>query len=282
MIIFEGRNGSTQVRCLAGCDPIEIIEVLRERDLWHTSANGWHDNGYPSSDDEAREQRNAEIAARRELNQRLTLQIWGEALDPVSTPAMDYLRDRKPSIVLPPSVAGETVRYHPKCPRGKERMPALIALMRSVETFEPMAIQRLFLRKEGDRIVKDGRGMMLGSAGGAAMMLTSRFHTFWDDLSFCPQLYVCEGLETGLALLQTGHRCVWALGSAGAIARFPVIFGVGHLVICADNDSNKDDVSLKASIECAMRWRATTHQRATVIMPNEPGTDFADCLPKAV
>ena len=34
MIIFEGRNGLAQVRCLAGCDPIDIIEVLRERGLW--------------------------------------------------------------------------------------------------------------------------------------------------------------------------------------------------------------------------------------------------------
>ena len=33
MIIFEGRNGSAQVRCLAGCEPIDIIEELRERGL---------------------------------------------------------------------------------------------------------------------------------------------------------------------------------------------------------------------------------------------------------
>ena len=68
--------------------------------------------------------------------------------------------------------------------------------------------------------VGEDRGMMLGPVGNAAMMLTSRLDTFWDDLSFCPQLAVCEGFETGLSLLQHGHRCVWALGSAGAIAAF--------------------------------------------------------------
>ena len=60
MIVFDG-DTSMQVRCLAGCEPVEIIEVLRERGVWQ----GNSDNGYPSSEDETRrQQRDQEIFER--------------------------------------------------------------------------------------------------------------------------------------------------------------------------------------------------------------------------
>ena len=79
---------------------------------------------------------------------------------------------------------------------------------------------------------------------------------------------MCEGLETGLALLQHGGpgvHCVWAFGSAGAIARFPVIFGVGQLVIFADNDAN--EAGMKGAIECWIAGR-----------PNLPGFTAVICV----
>ena len=35
LIIFEGRTGAVQVRCMAGCEPIEIILEMR----WHEVAD---------------------------------------------------------------------------------------------------------------------------------------------------------------------------------------------------------------------------------------------------
>ena len=149
--------------------------------------------------------------------------------------------------------------------------------MRNVETFEPQAVQRLFLeRDELTGHVSKTEGMMLGPAGGAAMMVSSRRETFWDDLSFCPRLYVCEGLETALALHGAGCFPVWALGSAGGIKNFPVIFAVGRVMIATDNDDH--NVGLDAATACADRWNATTHQKATIIMPGMAGTDYADKL----
>ena len=110
--------------------------------------------------------------------------------------------------------------------------PALIALMRCIETNKARAIQRNYLTPDAK---KDG-AMMLGPAGGCAMKLISHWHTFWDDLNYCPHLYVCEGFETGLALLMMGFKPVWALGSAVAIGNFKALFGIGRLMICADND----------------------------------------------
>jgi len=267
MIVFEGKTGATMVRCLAGCDPLDIIKALRNRGLWDGSGRS---DDIDIGLDELRKQRDREIAARDRRRSSVALSIWGQARDPNDTPVEDYLKGRGLEL---PMRANEVIRYHQACPKGSgaaiEYVPALIALMRDPVSFDPVGINRLFL--DIDQNAKLG-GMMLGKAG--AMMLTGRHDTFWDDLSFCPRLCVCEGLETGLALGRMGDRCVWALGSAGAIARFPVIFGVGHLLICADNDPT----GMRAAIECAERWNASSHQKATILMPSAVGADFADLV----
>jgi hypothetical protein len=262
MIVFDGKH-CVQVRCYAGCEPLDIIDALRSRGLWGEDTD-------PVSD--PREERSL-VEARRadpDRHRKLAMRIWEASQDPAGTAAEVYLQHR--GLVLPPK-ASEVIGYHPRCPNAQLRAPALVALMRNVETGKPQAVQRLFLDLDQN---KKTAGMMLGPVGNAAMMITSRHDTFWDCLSFCPRLFVCEGLETGLALHQAGHRPVWALGSAGAIARFPVIFAVGQIVICADNDDS--DTGMSAAIDCAERWNATSHQKATIVMPPASGADFADVL----
>jgi putative DNA primase/helicase len=273
MIIFDGKH-SVQVRCYAGCEPLEIIAALRSRGLWGDDVDG--DNSAVNGCENR-----SLVEARRadpDRHHKLAMKIWEAAQDPAGTAAEHYLRGR--GLVLPPKAA-DVIGFHPRCPNAQLRAPALVALMRNVETFKPQAVQRLFLDLDQN---KKTEGMMLGPVGHAAMMITSRHNTFWDCLSFCPMLYICEGLETGLALHQAGYHPVWALGSAGAIARLPVLFAVGHLVICADNDplierDGREMVpGLDAAMTCAERWNATTHQRATIIMPPRTGTDYANKL----
>jgi len=275
MIVFDGRD-AVQVRCFAGCEPLEIIAALRGRGLWGEDVDG--DN--PSVNGTSSEPRSL-VEARRadpDRHRQLAMKIWDACLDPAGTSVEVYLRGR--GLVLPPK-ANDVIGFHPRCPNAQLREPALVALMRNVETFRPQAVQRLFLDLDQN---KKTEGMMLGPVGNAAMMITSRHDTFWDCLSFCPRLYVCEGLETGLALHQAGFKPVWALGSAGAIARLPVLFAVGHLVICADDDPliERDGrqmvPGIDAALTCAERWNATSHQRATIVMPGVTGTDFADNL----
>jgi len=266
MIVFDGKH-CVQVRCYAGCEPVEIISALRGRGLWGQNVDGDH-----SAVNGCNEPRSL-VEARRadpDRHYKLALKIWDACLDPAGTSVEVYLRGR--GLVLPPK-ANDVIGFHPRCPNAQLRAPALVALMRNVETGKPQAVQRLFLDLDQN---KKTDGMMLGPVGNAAMMITSRHDTFWDCLSFCPRLYVCEGLETGLALHQAGQRPVWALGSAGAIERLPVLSGVGHLVICADNDNSS--IGLQCAIVCAARWNATSHQKATIIMPAAAGCDFADNL----
>jgi Toprim domain len=69
------------------------------------------------------------------------------------------------------------------------------------------------------------------------------------------------------------HRPVWALGSAGAIATFPVIHRVRKLVVWADNDPS--GTGLAAARECARRWTAAG-KRVDIRRPRQEGADYAD------
>ena len=215
-----------------------------------------------------------------EVNQQRALLFWDKGIDPRSTLGETYLTGR--GLLLPPKICMSVVRFNPRCPRGTgqgySEVPALIVLMRNYLTRDAQAIQRIFInpvthKKDRCKVSRSG-AMMLGPSGGCAMMLTSWFDTFWDDLSFLPTVDVAEGSETALALHNQGYTPVWALGDAGHIRNFPVLFGVGKLVICADNDAN--ETGIKAAEFSAARWNATTHQRASIWLRNSVGDDFAD------
>jgi hypothetical protein len=84
---------------------------------------------------------------------------------------------------------------------------------------------------------------MLGRASEAAIML--------DSISeIGSELTVAEGFETALTAYQVGQRPVWALGSVGAIAKFPILDRVAILNILAE----AGDPSARAIDECADRW----------------------------
>src|SRR6516164_10667651 len=56
------------------------------------------------------------------------------------------------------------------------------------------------------------------------------------------QLAIGEGLETAMAARQLGYGPAWALGSVGAISRFPIIDCVKTLIILGE----RGDVSAQA------------------------------------
>jgi hypothetical protein len=67
-------------------------------------------------------------------------------------------------------------------------------------------------------------------------------------------LVVAEGVETALAARMLGYRPTWALGSAGAIGRLPVLGGIEALTILGEaDDGGANEREAKA---CARRWLA--------------------------
>jgi hypothetical protein len=73
-----------------------------------------------------------------------------------------------------------------------------------------------------------------------------------------------------MAARHFGLRPTWALGSAGAIASFPVLSGIECLTLLAEYD----DASARAVEACAARW----HSAGREVLINRPigGKDLND------
>jgi hypothetical protein len=190
--------------------------------------------------------------------------VWDEATDPRGTLAERYLRSR--ALALGNDLAGKALRYHPRCPWRDEntgatvRVPALVAVFRSVDDDAVTAIQRVALTPEGAKI---GR-RMLGIVHRAAVKLDQAGDT----------LHVGEGVETMMAARQLGLAPSWALGSAGMVAHFPVT-SAGHLRICGELDK----ASARAVELCTRRWQ-TAGRLVQVVLPTV-GKDLNDELQHA-
>jgi putative DNA primase/helicase len=132
----------------------------------------------------------------------------------------------------------------------------MLVLMRNIVDAAPQAIQRTAIAADGTKI---GR-KTLGPSGGAAVML--------DVVAGADELSVSEGFETALTAHQLGQRPVWALGSAGEIAKFPVLDQVTTLNILAENDVANE----RAVAACADRWMSAG--REVFIIKPKSGSDL--------
>ena len=107
---------------------------------------------------------------------------------------------------------------------------------------------------------------MLGQAAGSVICL-SDYDVPRDELN------VCEGVETGLALLGMGVSPVWAALSATGLASLVLLPEVQCLTIYADHDRN--GAGEEAAKACARRWHAAGRS-VSILKPQQVGTDFAD------
>jgi putative DNA primase/helicase len=112
---------------------------------------------------------------------------------------------------------------------------------RSIADDRLTAIHRVALAPDGTKI---GR-KMLGPVGGTAIKVDA-------DENVEQGLAIGEGYETGPAGRQLGFRPSWALGSAGAIASFPVLSGIDALTILAETDDS--GANARNARICARAW----------------------------
>lgn len=177
--------------------------------------------------------------------------LFRESADPNGTPAEAYFASRGLTI---DDLACRTLRWN-------SRIGAAVALFRNLHTGAPQAVSRTFLDPDARKIERK----FLGPVGAAAVMLDG-----FDAVT--GGLHVAEGVETAQAARQLGLRPTWALGSAGAIASFPVLVGIEALTICAEHD----DASARATAACAARWHAAG--REVVINHSKIGSDLNDAV----
>jgi putative DNA primase/helicase len=193
----------------------------------------------------------------------LAARLWREARPAAGSPVERYLAGR--GLKLPPDAP---LRFHSSCPRGAERLPVMIALMTDPATGQPCGVHRTFLRPDGTGKALGQTKMMLGSAGVVRLV---------PDAKVTAGLGIAEGIETSLGVMQRGWSPVWATGSAGGIARFPVLPGIETLTVFPDADDG--GASLTAAQQCAARW----HAAGVAVRFGKPpaGTDFADLAGRA-
>jgi putative DNA primase/helicase len=252
--ITESREGVTLIHCFAGCEQGAVIDALKVRGLW---ANGDASRDRfitPERVKAANEQRERENTERAATVQR----IWDEAVDPAGTIAEEYLAARK--LHLPPELRVFVLRFHPACPWESGTAPCLVAAFRAVAGDKLTGVHRIRL-DQPERWPKAER-KMLGSIAGSAVKL--------DPAG--DRLAVGEGIETCMAARQLGLRPVWALGSAGAIARFPGIVNVERLTIAGENDGG---ASFQAAKACRDNWHL---RRVTLLLPKGGHKDFNDYI----
>jgi putative DNA primase/helicase len=236
-------DGQTRllVHCFANCDPRDVLDELRRRGLLPEPPRSSPWKG--------------------------PLGIWDDAVDAHGTPVERYLASR--GLKLPRGA--DVLRYHAACPFAGTKTPAMIALVRNIETNELQAIHRTALDRDGRKVEIDGKAKMaLGPIGDGAIKLTA-------DENVTIALGIAEGVETALALQllpEWQGSPVWSLISAGGIRKFPLLAGIETLAIAADHDTAGE----RATIEVAERWQ---EREVLIFEAHDDGDDLNDVVREA-
>jgi putative DNA primase/helicase len=195
--------------------------------------------------------------------------VWNAARPIARTAAENYLRSRGLHFEDPD---GRVLRFTPRRVRRSlddsafEHHPALLAALCDARSGAQRGIQSIFLEPDGrDRLRDKKSKTTTGHFTSAAIMLSE-----FEEPTL--GLYLCEGVETGIALFQEEHHPIWACGPAGNLRNFPVLSGIESLTIAHDTDLP----GLDAAEALAQRWRDA--DREVLFLAPPAGKDWADRL----
>jgi Toprim domain/CHC2 zinc finger len=189
--------------------------------------------------------------------------IWYEA-NPLGPEAIEYFNRRCIDIDAVPNHGG--LRWHPRCPWEGGTTPCVVGRYTTVLDNHQRGVWR--------RPIDGSKPKALGPTAGCVIRL-------WADDAVETGLVLGEGVETTLAAAThmkhkgTLLQPAWAAGSAGGMARFPVLPGVQALTLLVDNDES--GTGQRAAHECAARW-ASVECEVTLFKPNTANTDFNDVV----
>lgn len=250
--LTNGRNGGLLAHCFAGCAFGEIVAALRQRGLLDSSGDK------PQPPGGTARLRRARRNDRRPDRLATAALIWHGAEPITGTLAERYLRSRAVEAPLP-----DSLRFAPalKHPAGK-RLPAMVATVQTAPGGEAVGVHRTFLAPDGGKAPVEPARMMLGPCAGGAVRLSEG----------AGPLVVCEGIETGLSLLDSldGSPRVWAALSTSGARRLVLPEPAGALIVAPDGDV-AGRMAAKALAERAERagWTVT-------LMDPPDGMDWND------
>lgn len=183
--------------------------------------------------------------------------IWKEIIPPAISPVERYLKSRGLEIPVPPDL-----RFHPrlKHPSGSF-WPALVAAVRNAGGIL-LGIHRIFLTHEGTKAPVEPVKMSLGPIKGGTVRLAEAEG----------EVVLCEGIETGLSVLEVLGKPVWACLSTSGLKAVLLPEPITTVWIAADGDPPGEN----AARECAQRL---VREGRTVRIARPPaGHDFNDLL----
>lgn len=195
-------------------------------------------------------------------NKPKALAIWADCQPWQGSLVETYLERR--GVALPADCMD--VRFNPACPMKGRTVPAMVALIRSVSTNEPLAIHRTHLNLDGTK--GDLDRMALGAMADGVVMLVP-FTRVWMDLG------IGEGIETALSLRKLdglANLPVWAALNTAQLTKF-YLPNIDRLTVAVDHDP----AGIRASQTCG--YRAADHgTEVTLIAPNYSQTDLNDLV----
>jgi putative DNA primase/helicase len=243
-------EGNILVYCHAGCDQDQVIQALRDRALWPSSAGRRA----------ARRVRHNFPAVRRAPSD-CALSIWQACAPAAGTPIETYLRARGIEARPCPRIRFHGALRHP----AGSTWPAAVALVTQGLDDSALAIHRTFLVRDGSgKAPVEPAKMMLGPCRGGAVRL--------DGIEPPPRLMVGEGIETCLAAMQATGLPAWAALSTSGMRGLELPHAVRDVIVLADGDGPGE----AAARECAQRWN---RQGRRVRIAHAPaGLDFNDVL----
>ena len=147
-------------------------------------------------------------------------EIWRQArpLGLPNTPARKYLARRRIT-----SWPMEAIRFHPQCPFGHDRAPAIIAPVNDCHNALVVGVWRIRLTLDGEKVNRLGLGPTKGNC--------SRLWWIEGD-----ELAIAEGVENALAFTQDTGRPCWSALSAGNMGELILPDRFRRVVIVQDND----------------------------------------------
>lgn len=184
---------------------------------------------------------------------------WNAARPIAGTPAETYLANRGLRF---DDRQGRVLRFAERrarqAPSGDfEHHPAMLAALCDARTGEQIGIVNTYLQPDGSDRLRDKKGKTAtGRAKGAVVMLSA-----WDEPTL--GLTLCEGTETGIALLMADLAPVWACGGAGFLASFPLLGGIEALTVAGD----ADEAGRQAAEALAVRWRQADREVVIIAPP---------------
>lgn len=215
--------------------------------------------------------------ADEKTNRDLALQIWRESREPHGTVVHDYLFGRGWTGDMPTTlcVGGDpaelaragiglaipaSIRFHPRLwYAAGVYLPTMVAAIEDRDGCI-VGVHRTYLTPDGTgKAEVEANKKALGRGRGGAVRLTA----------CAPELVLCEGIETGLAILQATGLHVWAALGTSNLGQVELPASVREVIIAADND----DPGMKAARAAAESYRARGYQ-VQILSPRNEGWDF--------